>query len=84
MYKRVVADRHIAANVCGRIVIRAMDHGAILDIGFVTDLYIVHITPDHRVKPNGAVIADFHVADYGCIGGDKAALAEGRGNILYR
>jgi hypothetical protein len=44
-----------------------MDGGIILNVGVITDLYVMYIATNYCIEPNRAVLAHFHLSDYDCI-----------------
>jgi hypothetical protein len=48
-----MADGHLIANGRGKTFEGSVDNGVVLDVRLVTNGDGVHITSDHRIKPNG-------------------------------
>lgn len=61
----VVPYANVIADAGGRFFVRAMDAGAILDVRALADHDGIHIAPNDRVEPNGALLAKRHLADNG-------------------
>ena len=80
--------RHIVANDerrtfrLGRRFVGYMAHGQVLHVGPATDHDAVHVAAQHRVAPDGTVVADLHVADDLARRMEKNALPQNWGEVL--
>jgi hypothetical protein len=79
-----MTNRNIVTYGCRGSLVSAMDHSTILYIRIITNPYKIDISPYYRIKPNGAFIAHFNIANYGCVFGNKAVLSPGWAYIFYR
>lgn len=90
VYDSSVSDGYIIANLEGRLLIGAVKHSAILNIGTITDADEMHISPDHHMVPDAACFSDYDIPDdYGsfCDEGilsDLWDLSEERTNNRHR
>src|SRR6185437_3427977 len=82
VHQSVVTDGYIIADVGWSIKIGAMNYRPILDIGVIADPDIMHISPDHCVKPNRAIIAHHNIADDGRIVSNETIVAPLRRDIF--
>jgi hypothetical protein len=84
MYNCSVPYRNIAANTGGGFFIGAMNDGTVLYIYFISYAYVMHIASHYRCKPNAAVVAHFHIANYGTVVGQVTIIAKSRFNTINR
>ena len=77
----VVTDDERRAVGLVRRLVGHMPHGQVLNVAATPDLDAVHIAAQHRVAPDGAVIADPHIADDLAGGVQIDADAESGGGI---
>src|SRR5260221_13932754 len=72
----IMADRDIVSDNGPGLLIGGMDHHPVLDISFASDPDAVDIATNYGVEPYTAILAYFHVTDYGGIGGDKTIFTK--------
>jgi hypothetical protein len=60
----VVPCGYIVAEYERMSVVGDMECGVVLYIGSLAYAYVVYVSTDYRVEPDGGVGADLHVADY--------------------
>ena len=78
----VIADQQRKAIGVERAGVGDVQHAAVLHAGARTDADAVHVATDHGQRPDGAVCADFDVADHHRRAVDKCAFAQAGGEIL--
>ena len=78
----VVADQQREAVRVERAGVGDVQHATVLHAGARTDADAVHVATNDRQRPDGAVFADFDVADHHRRAVDKCAFAQLRGVIL--
>jgi hypothetical protein len=54
--------RHIVSNEAGEI-IRKVEHGAVLDIGMVSDNDSVNVATQHRIVPHAGMVTQRDIPD---------------------
>src|SRR5580692_522895 len=83
MNDRIMTDRNIVPDPYFRLLIRGMDHYAVLDVDLVPDVDTPHVSSYHGVKPNAAVIPDLHFTNDSGIRCDETTMAKARGLPFY-
>jgi hypothetical protein len=72
MHNGFVANAYAGPHGGSRLLISAVQHGPILNIGFIPDADLVNVAADNGVKPHGALGPQRYVAYNGSIVGHKA------------
>jgi hypothetical protein len=76
MNNGIMTNGNVTSNDGLRFQIGTMNDGPILHIHFIADADAVHVTPDYRIEPNTAIVADDHIAHDGAIGSKKAIVTD--------
>src|SRR5690606_41993005 len=79
----IVTYGNVVANGCRGFLISAVDHGAILYIYLVAHFDEVHITANHGIEPDTALVAHGDLAHNGGVLGNKAIFSYFRGFTPY-
>jgi hypothetical protein len=75
-----MAHRHFVFENCGFLASACVKHTVVLDIASVADTNVVHISPEHRVTPDGRLLAKMYIANYLSAFVDVCALGNLRVN----
>jgi hypothetical protein len=67
VYDHVMTDGDIVFDLNDRFFEKRMQRAAVLDVHPVADPDRVHIAPQHRIEPDGAVVANLHITNDCCI-----------------
>ena len=79
----IVRNRHLIANERARLLVGAMDHRTILNIGVISNSDFIHIASNHCVEPNGTVFSQFHIPYHGSVGCQPAVFTHFRSDSIY-
>src|SRR5690349_1060995 len=74
MHDGVVSDRYVASDHGLRSLIRTVDHGAVLNVRIISYGNGVHISANHGVEPNRAVLSHDHLPYHDGIVGQKTVF----------
>ena len=84
VYDGIVPDRYVVANNGFGFLKSGVDDGAILHVHLIAHPDAVYIAPHHRVEPEAAIIARYHIANDRSIGCYITIAAKSRENTVYR
>lgn len=76
MNNSIVGNGYVVSDGGFIPLIRAMNNGAILNVGLVANDDRVYVAPDYGVEPNSTIAAHRYIADDGCIVGKPTVFAE--------
>src|SRR3569623_1557654 len=83
MHNGIKANGYVVTNSSSCAQVGSMYHSAILNVSVITDMYIVHIAPYHRVEPNRAIISHHYIAYNGAVHGNKTIVSPSGVFIFY-
>jgi hypothetical protein len=70
-----MCNGYIISNYGFSLLVGAMNNGAILNVGVITDGNRMYISPYHCIKPNGAVVSHCYLAYHYAIVSKKTVTA---------
>src|SRR5580692_5076760 len=81
---RIMTDGNIIPDPHFRLLIRGMDHYAVLDVDLIPDMDAPHVSSYHGVEPDTAVIPDLYLTHDSCIRCNETTMAKVRDLPFYR
>ncbi len=84
VHNGIVRNGNVIADDRLVTLVRAVNHGAILDIGMMPNRDRIDIAPHHGIEPHAAKIAHCHFSDYRCVGSDETVVSDLRRYAAYR
>lgn len=64
VYHHIMPDGYIVANLNGRLLVKGVQHTAILYIDIIANADAIDITAHHGIEPYTAIIAHYYVAHH--------------------